>query len=606
MVTPALRKLARSYGVQTNYRDLDARRIDAEPEVLVTVLRTLGASIEHAQHTQNAEEALQRKRRASCQRMLEPVTTIWDGDIGGVRMVLPAELSSKSFKATLYLEDGQERDWSPSARTLVRAREVDGTRYLWTRLPLPSLPHGYHRLHVSMGAVDAETFILCAPTRAYRDPARGKRWGLFAPLYALHSKHSAGIGNFGDLRRFAELTLAHGGRFIATLPLLASYPDEPSPYSPASRLFWNELYVDAGTASPKTPSELLDYPELYAAKRHTMRDDATGRASDVAAFQARFPLALDYARFRAAAEAHGANWTQWPDKLRDGLIEEAEVEVEPNIDDDAVRYHLYSQMLAEEQIAEIAAGNAELYFDLPLGVHRFSYDAWREQTLFAHDVDVGAPPDAAFPGGQNWSFPPVLPEKSRLQNHRHLRLVYRHAMRHADILRIDHVMGLHRQFWIPRGASVADGVYIRYPAEELYATLNIESHRARCELVGENLGLVPDVVTKSLAQHGFRGLYIAELTPDAPIPTGSVASLNTHDTELFATSGADLETALQKLLKSEADLVSVTLEDLWNETSRQNVPGTKDEHPNWQRPLRHTLEDIEAQLGATLDRFTRD
>ena len=319
-----------------------------------------------------------------------------------------------------------------------------------------------------------------------------------------------------------------------------------------------------------------------------------------------FPLALDYARFRAATEAHGANWTQWPDKLRDGLIEEAEVEVEPNIDDDAVRYHLYSQMLAEEQIAEIAAGNAELYFDLPLGVRRFSYDAWREQTLFAHDVDVGAPPDAAFPGGQNWSFPPVLPEKSRLQNHRHLRLVYRHAMRHADILRIDHVMGLHRQFWIPRGASVADGVYIRYPAEELYATLNIESHRARCELVGENLGLVPDVVTKSLAQHGFRGLYIAELTPDAPIPTGSVASLNTHDTELFVTSGADLETALQKLLKSEADLVSVTLEDLWNETSRQNVPGTKDEHPNWQRPLRHTLEDIEAQLGATLDRFTRD
>ena len=179
-------------------------------------------------------------------------------------------------------------------------------------------------------------------------------------------------------------------------------------------------------------------------------------------------------------------------------------------------------------------------------------------------------------------------------------------MRHANILRIDHVMGLHRQFWIPRGASVADGVYIRYPAEELYATLNIESHRARCELVGENLGLVPDVVTKSLAQYGFRGLYIAELTPDAPISTGSVASLNTHDTELFATSGADLETALQKLLKSEADLVSVTLEDLWNETSRQNVPGTKDEHPNWQRPLRHTLEDIEAQLGATLDRFTRD
>ena len=592
MVTPALRKLARSYGIQTNYRDVHARRIDAEPEVLVNVLRMLGASIEHAQHTRDAEEALLRKRRASCQQMLAPVTTIWDGDIRGVRMVLPAELSSRNFKATLYLEDGQERDWSPSARTLVRAREVDGTRYLWTRLPLPSLPHGYHRLHVSMGSVEAETFILRAPTRAYRDPARGKRWGLFAPLYALHSKHSGGIGNFGDLRRFAELTLAHGGGFVATLPLLASLPDEPSPYSPASRLFWNELYVDAGTASPKTPSELLDYPELHRAKRATMRP---GRASDVAAFQSRFPLALDYARFRAAAEAQGTNWTHWPDKLRDGLIEETDVE------DDSVRYHLYSQMLAEEQIAEIAAGSTELYFDLPLGVHRFGYDTWREQTLFVHDVDVGAPPDDAFPTGQNWSFPPVLPEKSCLQNHRHLRLVYRHAMRHADILRIDHVMGLHRQFWIPRGASVAEGVYIQYPAEELYSTLNIESHRARCELVGENLGLVPDVVTESLARHGFRGLYIAQLTPNATIPAGSVASLNTHDTELFATTGDDLEIALRKLMKSNADLVSVTLEDLWHETQRQNVPGTTDEHPNWRRPLRYALEDLGAKVGATLD-----
>ena len=174
-------------------------------------------------------------------------------------------------------------------------------------------------------------------------------------------------------------------------------------------------------------------------------------------------------------------------------------------------------------------------------------------------------------------------------------------MRHADILRIDHVMGLHRQFWIPRGASVAEGVYIQYPAEELYSTLNIESHRARCELVGENLGLVPDVVTESLARHGFRGLYIAQLTPNATIPAGSVASLNTHDTELFATTGDDLETALRKLMKSNADLVSVTLEDLWHETQRQNVPGTTDEHPNWRRPLRYALEDLGAKVGATLD-----
>ena len=248
MVTPALRKLARSYGIQTNYRDVHARRIDAEPEVLVNVLRTLGASIEHAQHTRDAEEALLRKRRARPRARLVPERTHARARTRGRWDPLLVDTASFFLRFPTATIDYMSR-WDPSRRR----------RSSFARRPV-----------------------------AYRDPARGKRWGLFAPLYALHSKHSGGIGNFGDLRRFAELTLAHGGGFVATLPLLASLPDEPSPYSPSSRLFWNELYVDAGTASPKTPSELLDYPELHRAKRATMRP---GRASDVAAFQSRFPLA---------------------------------------------------------------------------------------------------------------------------------------------------------------------------------------------------------------------------------------------------------------------------------------------------------------------------
>ena len=203
----------------------------------------------------------------------------------------------------------------------------------------------------------------------------------------------------------------------------------------------------------------------------------------------------------------------------------------------------------------------------------------------------------------------MLPHKSRRQGHRYLRLAFRHAMRHAGTLRIDHIMGLHRQFWIPNGADVADGVYVRYPTDELYAIASLESHRARCELVGENLGIVPDVVNEKMARHGLRGLYVLQLTPDAPIAPESVASLSTHDTPTFAAfSDGDeqaLEKSLSRLMKSSADLVSVAVEDLWLEPEPVNVPGTTDEHPNWRRPMRYSIEELESVIGPRLDSFRR-
>ena len=167
-------------------------------------------------------------------------------------------------------------------------------------------------------------------------------------------------------------------------------------------------------------------------------------------------------------------------------------------------YHLYNQLIAEEQIAALSHRGIDLYLDLPLGVHRHGYDTWREQSLFADDMAVGAPPMPPLKEDKIGAPPPVLPHKSRHQGHRYLRLAFRTRMRHAGTLRIDHVMGLHRQFWIPNGADVADGVYVRYPADDLYAVASLESHRARCELVGENLGIVPDVVNKKMARHGLR------------------------------------------------------------------------------------------------------
>ena len=595
-----LRTLAASYGVQTSYIDVDQTRVECNPNSILAVLRSLGAPLGSIG---DAGDALRARRLALTRSVLPPVIALWDDGVDGVQMTLPAELGSRSLEATLHLENGDVRDWSPSARTVLRAREVEGEKFITTRLPLPSLAHGYHRLSVSVGGANYESLILRAPTRSFRDLSAAKRWGLFAPIYALHSRDSDGIGNFSDLDKLMRLTRDHGGGFVSTLPFLAAFPNEPSPYSPSSRLFWNELFIDTGNSAKSPPRTPLDYHALDASHRRALvRMERNTDALE--AFQRRFPLVLDYARFRAATTLNGAPWNRWPEPHRSGLLEEKDV------DADEVLVHLYNQLIAEEQIAALSNRGIDLHLDLPLGVHRHGYDTWREQTLFAADVAVGAPPDAAFPGGQNWSSPPVLPHKSRQQGHRYLRLAFRHAMRHAGTLRIDHVMGLHRQFWIPNGADVDDGVYVHYPADELYAIASIESHRARCELVGENLGIVPDIVNEKMMRHGLRGLYVLQLTPNAPISPDSVASLNTHDTPTFAAfSDGDeqsleaLDKSLSRLMKSSADLVSVAVEDLWLEPV--NVLRTTDERPNWRRPMRYSIEELGSKIGPRLHAFRR-
>jgi 4-alpha-glucanotransferase len=459
-----------------------------------------------------------------------------------------------------------------------------------------------------------------------------------------------------DLRRLTEAASRYGAAFVGTLPLLATFPEDPSPYSPASRLFWNDLYLDprrtpewAGSESIRRHASsldslalgpLIDYEELDRRRRPllaAMSSHARAhRPESLESYQRENPEVLAYSRFRAARES--------------------ESEFEP----DRVLYHLYAQMTAEEQLAEIARDSsrdgARLYLDLPLGVRGGGFDPSRWPSLFARSADVGAPPDAVFPDGQNWGFPPLLPEASRLEGHRYFRESLRQSMRHAGVLRVDHVMGLHRQFWIPEGLEKRHGVYVRYPAEELYAVANLESHRNGCELVGENLGIVPEAVNRSLARHGWRGIFVLQygLTGDAaqpvlPIPGHAVASFNTHDTPtlagfcrsrdleerveagllerenahelsraraaaieaLDAMLGVDsarprdrLERWLSFLAGSDAELVNVTLEDLWLEEAPQNVPGRID-LPNWRRRMRYPLEALPSEVQSFLERFSR-
>jgi 4-alpha-glucanotransferase len=583
---------------------------------------------------------------------------------------------------------------------LERAR-IEGERYVRLELKLPGpWPAGIHRLAVEIGTLHSEATLVSAPRRAWSGPegGPGRSWGVFVPLYALHSKRSSGIGDFADLRSLVHWTSRLGGRTVATLPLLAAFVDrpfEPSPYLPVSRLFWNEIFLAfdripelkaarraAGVArssiwrreiSRLRAAAEVDYRALADAKRRLLEPLArdffsrpSARREAFAAFTRARPEVLDYARFRATLERRGTTWPTWPARLRDGRLRGADY------DGKTVRYHAFVQWLATEQLEDVARKAGKdgdgLQLDLPLGVHPDGYDVWRNPGAFALGASTGCPPDELFTGGQNWGFPPPHPDRIREQGHGYFAACLRHHMRVGGTLRIDHVMGLHRLFWIPRGFGAEDGVYVRYPARERYALICLESHRHRCAVVGEDLGIVPPSVRPVMKRHGLKRTFILEYAcqnrgrwPLSNVAVSGFATLNTHDVPPFAgfwrgreiddrldlgllsragagrersrrarlleailrdlrrqgrvtadhpTVRSALRGCLSFLAGSDADLLMVNLEDLWLETRPQNVPGTTTERPNWRRKARHPLEEIRRMPGvlrtlAVVDRLRR-
>jgi 4-alpha-glucanotransferase len=584
-----LHGLARLHGVQTAYSDNDGRRVQASPDALMAALRALGVELPDAAAIPHR---LAHRRRVLWERALDPVVVVWtpaDGGLGAsapgaTRIRTPAAIADWPVRVTIGLEEGGERDSSLDGAALerLRAREVAGTEFVERGLPLPSVPPGYHDLVVEVGAGRArrryEAVLIAAPDRAVGWEALpggdgGGRWGVFAPLYALHEREVApapgGVPGYPTLGRFADRAADAGASVVGTLPLLAAFldePYEPSPYAPVSRLFWNELYVSPeGADGASRAGRFVDPRAAMAERRPALEAEArrffdrSHSPPELTSFRARNPLADDYARFRALTEALGS-WDGWPDRLRARDLRPGDY------DEGVARYHLYVQYRAERQLAEVAERGADrgvsLYLDLPMGVHSRGYDVWRERSLFATGASAGAPPDALAAGGQDWGFPPLHPEVSRLQGHRYFVASIRKHLRFAGVLRIDHVMQLHRMFWIPAG-DARDGVYVRYPAEELYAVVCLESHRSRAVVVGEDLGTVPRETRRAMRRHGLPGMYVVEFelmeaegpagsgpdprTPDtdhgssgerplAPgkVPGGALASIGTHDTPTFA------------------------------------------------------------------------
>ena len=613
---------------------------------------------------------------------MEPVVVAWEGIGGEVEVRTPASAASR-LEVELTLEDGRAWPVLPgSDRAGSRRRtEFDGTPFVRRTLPLTGLPLGYHRLDIRSGSVHASAVVISAPDTCATVP--GRTWGAFLPLYAVRSGRNWGCGDFSDVAELLSWVEAMGGVTLGCLPVLATFLDEPfdpSPYSPVSRLFWNELFVDVErvpemaaspesrelVASPRFRKEiggarrtrLVDYTRVARLKREVLEvlsrsffdHHIDGRRKAFDEFVRERPELRSYATFRAASERYRAGWQEWPSASREGRIPVRE------IDPHAVRYHQYVQFLAEEQLrAATHRGQPGrgLYVDLPLGVNPGGYDTWRFRTAFAQGVRAGAPPDVFFAEGQDWGFPPMHPERARDDGHAYFRATLSNVLRHAGMLRLDHVMGFHRMYWIPGGLDATAGVYVHSRPEELYAILALESRRAGVPIVGEDLGTVPPYVRPAMARHGLLRSYVLQLEPlmrggvHRPRP-GSLASLNTHDMPPFRAfwEGLDIEDRLARGLidspapraereerarqrrvlaealreagvrtgrdarsatvaglrylgESPANVVVVNLEDLWGETEPQNRPGTGPEQPNWRRKAAKTTAQIRSDPGVT-------
>lgn len=548
------------------------------------------------------------------------------------------------------IQPGQAVPWPEPAELVLEG----GTLLRFDRALPPDLPLGYHEVRPLGGG--GSTQLIVAPGHCVL-PEDLRAWGWAVQLYATRSRASWGIGDLEDLRRLGRWSARDlGAEFLLINPLVAvapTLPQQSSPYSPSSRRYLSPLYLrieempgaaDAGIDLEGMAAEgralnarrLLDRDAVFRLKLEALERLWTRFSGDPAFDRYRAvqgaPL-REFATYCALAERHGSNWRMWPAEYRHpaGLaVGRFAAEHARRVD-----FHEWLQWQLDVQLAR-AACEIRLMTDLPVGFHPDGADAWAWQDVLAHGVSVGAPPDAFNVLGQDWGLPPFVPHKLRGAGYGPFVQTIRAALCHAGGLRIDHIMGLFRLFWIPWGAKPAEGAYVRYPAEDLLAIVALESHRAQAIIAGEDLGTVEDGVRAKLASRRILSYRVLWFENDRPAryPRQALAAVTTHDLPTIAGlwTGSDLAelravgvktndegTRLMRdrlaamaglteaadpgevvvrahrlLAEAPSVLVTATLEDALAVPERPNIPGTTTERPNWSLALPVPLETLES------------
>jgi 4-alpha-glucanotransferase len=705
-VDPTLvEKLARLRGIGDAYHDYrgDLRYFSLKTKT--DILRAMGCAVDDpAALAADLREA----EIARFRRLLPPIASSRGGR-AGIDLNIPAREFGASLIWTVNLEDGSHCEGvvSTAACPEIWRGEVDGAWITRRRLELPAvLPPGYHELEVKLANVVTRCSLVVSPPECFEPLAivSGRRlWGIAVQLYTVRSRDNWGIGDFGDLKSLIRWVAPRGAGFIGLNPLHALAPADPlrsSPYSASSRHFLNIMYIaiplvpefsecSRARAAVDEPqflerlhglrsASLVDYRGVADAKFeilellfHHFRDHhmipATDRGQRFRAFVAGGGALLQaHARFDAldqhfrATLGTASGWLSWPEEYRDvngpaacGFAAAHPLQVE---------FYLYLQWLAHDQLLSAQALARELgmpiglYGDYAVGSNPSGSETWVDQTSYRMGAEIGAPPDPLALRGQGWGIPPQDPfvmERQRMQGF--VQLI-RNNMRYYGALRLDHVMSLCRLWWVPAGESPTEGAYVHYPLEQLLTVLALESARAACLVVGEDLGVVPDEMRRAMPEFGLYHYKVLLFEkdagrfrrPDEFVPR-ALGTVTTHDmptlrsyweardielrrrlnlypsmdiqndvmrerdqdrTALLvalregglqpvapATPSepftAELANALHVYLaRSHSLLVALQIEDLLGMVDPVNVPGTDREYPNWQRKLTADIEDM--------------
>ena len=678
MAMTSLSALADRFGVATSYFDWSGRQIAVSQSTVVAVLAALGVQADTEEYCAAALSDVERR--------------YWSN-------TLPPTVIARSGAETAFwvhvdhgdpahvwirLEDGTVRSGIRQAENFTAPFNLDGRLIGEATFVLPpDLPLGYHRLHLRSGSAESDTMVIVTPSWLGLPDRMGARraWGLATQLYSVRSHGSWGIGDLTDLADLAVWAGSrHGADYVLVNPLHAAAPTrpmEPSPYLPTSRRFVNPLYlrVEAvdefadmpgrgrirklhrAAATRAAESDVIDRDHAWEAKRaacklvYRVRRSA-GRELAFTAYKQREGAALDdFATWCALAEKYGGDWRRWPKELQHPGSPEVSHFTEKH--SGAVDFHRWLQWQLDEQLANAQAQAVRtgmalgIMADLAVGVHPTGADSWALQNVLALGVTAGAPPDEFNQLGQDWSQPPWRPDQLEESGYQPFRTLIQAVLRHAGGVRIDHIIGLFRLWWIPEGAAPTEGTYVRYNHDAMIGIVALEAYRAGAVVVGEDLGTVEPWVRDYLRERGLLGTSIlwfevdtasrgplqaerwrelclsSVTTHDLPPTPGYLAGehvrlrnelglltrpaseeLDDHRAEqqawvaelrrvglLVPDTAGDIDDdelimALHRYLgRTPSRLLALALTDAVGERRTQNQPGTTDEYPNWRVPL---------------------
>ena len=708
---PLIERLARARGIGDAYHSYKGELKHFTLSTKAAILRAMHCRLDEAGVL---EAEIRESEAAHPGGLLGDVVVLRNG-ARAARINTPAIEQNALLRWVVELEGGGERRGEVRAWDLPErgSHQDDGKWFVLRDLEFPAdLPAGYHRLHVEHEFVGKETCpLIVTPDKCYEpqaltnesQPGGARLWGVAVQLYALRSSENWGIGDFSDLKELLRLAAAAGADFVGISPVHALFPSDPllfSPYSASSRHALNVMFIDVASVLEVQGSRraiaLIGDP-AFRARLAKVR--ATAQVDYAAVASLKMPvLQAAFERFRTehlarhttraaacraflrergepmrlhtlfdAIDGHfrrhqgtASGWHNWPAEYRRPDLPAVRRFAETHADE--VDFHGYLQWLAAEQLGAVRQLARELklsvgiYGDYAVGVNASGSETWSDQSVYCTGAAIGAPPDPLGIAGQEWGIPPQDPRALERAAYAPFVALVRASMRNCGALRLDHVMSLFRQWWVPRGFKSAEGGYVHYPLEELLGVVALESHRQQCLVVGEDLGVVPDEIRRALPKFGvyhYKVVMFERRNGDFVAPADYVrhalATVTTHDlptlhgwwsghdVDLWEKLGfypdadaaarareerAEARERLMRALRAEglwkdnslpeysaelgravhvylgrtrSALVTVQLEDMIGMLEPVNVPGTSSEYSNWTRRMTSSAVEIFAR-----------